>query len=286
MAEVKQNQLQWFDALQRLLVRDRELHPQGVEFGRGPSNQHAYRIWKLSRLFSAYGCREYWEWLTPEISTRFKLKDEVISALRDTGVPRVVWSKLKSKRDIDFSRTELVIELNNVLSLDERNQFQDLILNHAAYTKKPSSAPERDIETAALQAIIEWLKPVPGYSHDLPAKEREGLVYQHHSLHRLAQDRLKTLNQQGHAHCLQWEGDDWDALQPRGKVLLLYMVEREMADLKDLCLKVWGKEYLGDNGVTENARETLTCKVNKFLSKREHPKRIKKVKGEPFLRWE
>jgi len=60
----------------------------------------------------------------------------------------------------------------------------------------------------------------------------------------------------------------------------------EEADLRELCPAVWGKEYLGENGVTEAARETLTSKANKFLRKRESPRLLRKVRNEPYLHWE
>jgi hypothetical protein len=83
-----------------------------------------------------------------------------------------------------------------------------------------------------------------------------------------------------------WEGDDWDALEPQVRQLLLYMHGREKADLRLLCPAVWGKEYLTDNGVTEAARETATSKANKFLAKRQWPRLLGKVRKEPYLRWE
>lgn len=82
-----------------------------------------------------------------------------------------------------------------------------------------------------------------------------------------------------------WEGDDWDALEPQVRQLLLYMQGRKQADLRVLCPEVWGKEYLTDHGVTEAARETATSKANKFLSKRQSRRLLEKVRKEPYLRW-
>jgi hypothetical protein len=83
-----------------------------------------------------------------------------------------------------------------------------------------------------------------------------------------------------------WEGDDWDALEPQVRQLLRYMRGRDRADLRELCPTVWGKEYLGDNGVTEAARETTTSKANRFLNKREWPRLLAKVLKEPYLVWQ
>jgi hypothetical protein len=83
-----------------------------------------------------------------------------------------------------------------------------------------------------------------------------------------------------------WHGDDWDALEPRVRQLLSYMYGRERADLRDLCPAVWGKEYLTVDGVTESARQTATSKANSFLSKRQWPRLLSKVRKEPYLYWE
>jgi hypothetical protein len=78
------------------------------------------------------------------------------------------------------------------------------------------------------------------------------------------------------------EGDDWDALEPMVRRLLLYMNRREKADLRALCPEVWGKDYAD---VSDSARETATSKANKFLNKRQAPRSLEKVPGEPYLRW-
>jgi hypothetical protein len=79
-----------------------------------------------------------------------------------------------------------------------------------------------------------------------------------------------------------WEGDDWEALEPQVRQLLTFMHGREDADLGDLCPVVWGKDYAD---VTEAARETTTSKANNFLNKRESLRMLRKVRGEPRLRW-
>jgi len=95
-----------------------------------------------------------------------------------------------------------------------------------------------------------------------------------------------TVAQESPELAVSWEGDDWDALEPQVRQLLSYMSALEEADLRELCPAVWGKEYLGENGVTEAARETLTSKANKFLRKRESPRLLRKVRNEPYLHWE
>jgi hypothetical protein len=84
----------------------------------------------------------------------------------------------------------------------------------------------------------------------------------------------------------RWEGDDWDRLGPKERQLLLYMQDRAEADLHDLCPFVWGKEYLTDGGVSEAARETVTSRANEFLRRRDHGRLLRKVRGEPVIRWE
>jgi hypothetical protein len=80
-----------------------------------------------------------------------------------------------------------------------------------------------------------------------------------------------------------WEGDDWDALEPMVRRLLMNMVGKDKADLRELCPVVWGKDYAD---VSESARETATSKANRFLLKRGGPHTLHKVSGEPFLCWQ
>jgi hypothetical protein len=79
-----------------------------------------------------------------------------------------------------------------------------------------------------------------------------------------------------------WEGDDWEALDPQVRQLLIFMHGREEADLHDLCPAVWGKDYAE---VSEAARETTTSKANHFFRKRESNRLLRKVRGETRIRW-
>jgi hypothetical protein len=78
------------------------------------------------------------------------------------------------------------------------------------------------------------------------------------------------------------EGPDWDELDPKVRQLLLYMSERDSADLAEVCRHVWGKDVAD---VTEAARDTAIGKANNFLRKRECRQLLSKVRGEPRLRW-
>jgi hypothetical protein len=177
----------------------------------------------------------------------------------------------------------------------------------------PPTNPSPELETVALSAVMSALNRIPAYApaYTLPdqfpgltldqlRELNEGALTpdQRHDLEglrlrviRLARDRLNDLdgNKSGAGGPVvppEWEGDDWDALDPKARQLLLHMRGRKDADLRVLCPQVWGKEYLTDGGVTEAARETATSKANKFLRKRESSRFLRKVRGEPRVHWQ
>jgi hypothetical protein len=62
----------------------------------------------------------------------FKLSDRAIEALRRDNVPELVVQKLKDLKDQEFtSRAEFVEALNQRLGEDERQRYQDIVLNRA-----------------------------------------------------------------------------------------------------------------------------------------------------------
>jgi hypothetical protein len=142
-----------------------------------------------------------------------------------------------------------------------------------------------EIKAAAPHCVIAGLSRVPNYTLCLPDDQQaQGLELDalHRRAIRAAQDQLD-----GERPSVppEWEGDDWEELDPQVRRLLLYMHGREDADLRELCLQVWGKEYLVDGGVTEKARETATSKAN-CLRKLESRRVLCKVRRENRLRWE
>jgi hypothetical protein len=150
----------------------------------------------------------------------------------------------------------------------------------------PAVPPET--EKAALNAVLDWLKPAPYYPPFTNPQEQQELKALRRRLARAAQDRLDALEDRqppagGPVVPPEWEGDDWEALDPKVRQLLLHMLGREEANLQGLCLAVWGKDCAD---VSESARETATSKANNFLRKRESSRQLRKVRGENWLRWE
>jgi hypothetical protein len=64
--------------------------------------------------------------------------------------------------------------------------------------------------------------------------------------------------------------------------LLLFMQDRERADIQEVCRYVWGKDYAE---VGEGAFHPAVSRANDFLRKRQHPRHLEKVRNEPTLRW-
>jgi hypothetical protein len=81
---------------------------------------------------------------------------------------------------------------------------------------------------------------------------------------------------------LPWNGPDADVLERTPRLLLRYMESRETADIPEMCLSVWGKDY-ADLG--EQALPTAISKANHFLRKQKHPRLLHKGRGEPLIRW-
>jgi hypothetical protein len=82
---------------------------------------------------------------------------------------------------------------------------------------------------------------------------------------------------------VQWEGDDWDALEPLVRRLLTYMNGREQAELKDLFPVVWGREYADGEGRSDLS--TALSKANGFLDKRQSRRTLHKRRGEAVVFW-
>jgi hypothetical protein len=82
----------------------------------------------------------------------------------------------------------------------------------------------------------------------------------------------------GTAEC-PWEGgDDWDALDPLVKRLLVFMSGKKKTTVEELCLHVWG-----DEGVTTNMIDVAKSRANRFLLKRRHPQRLSREGA--VVRW-
>jgi hypothetical protein len=147
----------------------------------------------------------------------------------------------------------------------------------------------REVEQASLHAVLRTFERRHDDLDDgserspLAQSQRQELRDLRQRATLAAQDRLSRL---ARGQTVPWEGPDWDELEPRVRQLLCHMQDVERADLRELCPKVWGKEYLTDDGVTESARETATSKANRFLRKRGWPRRLAKLRDEPYLRWE
>jgi hypothetical protein len=153
--------------------------------------------------------------------------------------------------------------------------------------------PTPEEEKAALRAALAalgifygtpWHNPADTPLTQKKQRQRDGLCQR---AIQAAQDRLNVLdgNKPGAGGPVvppEWEGDDWEALDPKVRQLLLHMRGRDEADLQELCLAVWGKDSAD---VSEAARETATSKANNFLRKREFRRLLRKVRGENRLRW-
>jgi len=138
-----------------------------------------------------------------------------------------------------------------------------------------------DAKRVAPRAVLRALERVYDDTSEPPTEQqRQELCELRELRDAAAQAARNALNPQPQ---VVWQGDDWDELDPLVRKLLLYMSEkRDVADLRDLCPRVWGKDYAD---VSSPARETVTSKANKFLKKRQSKRMIEKVKDEPFLRW-
>jgi hypothetical protein len=148
----------------------------------------------------------------------------------------------------------------------------------------PRIPPPPEAEIAALNAVRDTLSIVPGYSMYRTAEERAELSALSDRVRRAVNDRLLQLEREAAgADTALLEGDDWDALEPLVRRLIRYMVEREVADLHDLCHEVWAKDQAD---MRPNALSTTISKANSFLRKREHPRVLKQVRGENRLRWQ
>lgn len=147
-------------------------------------------------------------------------------------------------------------------------------------TKRPPANQPPQVEMSALSAVARWLEAPTALPPGAPQADRAELLAARRRLKRATRARRESL---ASAEEFPWAGHDWDELEPQVSRLLTYMHGREEADLSDLSLQVWGKDYAK---VTDHARETTTSKANKFLRKRERSRVLRKVRGEPRLRWE
>jgi hypothetical protein len=77
-----------------------------------------------------------------------------------------------------------------------------------------------------------------------------------------------------------WDEDDLEhGLPPLPRRLLEHMLKHELADLTDLAEQVWGKARAK---VTDTAVQVAVSKVNMFLNRYEHRRRLSK-EGEAVL---
>jgi len=76
---------------------------------------------------------QLYEKLIGENGARFKLTDQVFVALKSENVPESVLVKLNPLTYKEFTRDNIVEEINKLLNADETNRFQSLILNRAEY---------------------------------------------------------------------------------------------------------------------------------------------------------
>jgi hypothetical protein len=145
--------------------------------------------------------------------------------------------------------------------------------------------PPPDVETAALHAVLDWLKPAADYPPYTTPEEQQELVELRRRVIQFARDRLNVLEsstQSAHGLAVPLEGDDWHDLEPQVRRLLRYMQDRSRADLRKLCEDVWGKEYAE---LTDNAISVTISKANQFLRKREHTRTLQRVRNEAAVRW-
>jgi hypothetical protein len=82
---------------------------------------------------------------------------------------------------------------------------------------------------------------------------------------------------------LPWHGEDWEVVEPQVRSLLVYMRNRESAELNDVYEAVWGKTYTPES---INAIHTAVSKANVFLNKRESTRLLQKPRGENVIRWQ
>jgi hypothetical protein len=77
------------------------------------------------------------------------------------------------------------------------------------------------------------------------------------------------------------KGDDWNKLPSLARKLLRYMRGREQADLGQVFLAVWEKEYVAGKADVSAALN----KVNYFLARRESKRTLHKRRGEGEIYW-
>jgi hypothetical protein len=156
----------------------------------------------------------------------------------------------------------------------------------------PPTNPPPELEEVALRAVIEALDYVPRYGPyfspdgkrcEVAPEKRQELGEKRRQVIRLAQDRLDELEGKGAGVPPEWEGDDWEELEPLVKRLLLFMHDRAEADLQELCPLVWGEDCAD---VSESARSTAISKANSFLRKRESNRLLRQVRRGNRLRWD
>ncbi|HEV3437195.1 MAG TPA: carboxypeptidase-like regulatory domain-containing protein [Gemmata sp.] len=87
----------------------------------------------------------------------FQLSDQLFMVLQKAMVPEAVLSKLNPLKDKALFRNEFVSEIGKVLTNEERNRFQDLILNYAA-VKAPTIAQKSFKLHETIEAVRALLK--------------------------------------------------------------------------------------------------------------------------------
>ncbi len=85
----------------------------------------------LSDFTAVHGGATIWlsGWKRPMVW--FKLTDQSLDTLRNKNLPEVVLSRLTPLKDKELERADLETELARLLSIDEKDKFLNLILNHA-----------------------------------------------------------------------------------------------------------------------------------------------------------
>jgi hypothetical protein len=81
----------------------------------------------------------------------------------------------------------------------------------------------------------------------------------------------------------EWQGDDWERLEPLVRRLLLHMHRQDSAEIGDVYEEVWGKTY---DPAKRSAVHTAVSKANNFLLRRASKRNLHVPRGKAFICWD
>jgi len=131
--------------------------------------------------------------------------------------------------------------------------------------------PPAEIETAALHAVLDWLRPAPSYSHYTTAEEKRELQELRRRLARAAQDRLDALARATETYAdgpepprhLRWGGSRHQ-VRPRHYAMLVRLWTHERVEVEELRASVWEAE--GEDEIPDGTIRAELHRLNARLN--------------------